>query len=70
MNDMGATLLALNGLLTGERTMTKHTGGRTRPTRDEIAHLAYRFYELRGREAGRDLEDWVEAERQLIHHYR
>jgi Protein of unknown function (DUF2934) len=31
----------------------------------EIAKLAYRLYEDRGRRQGHDLEDWVEAERQL-----
>jgi hypothetical protein len=29
--------------LTGERMMTKYTGGRERPSRDEIARLAYHF---------------------------
>jgi hypothetical protein len=28
--------------------MTKYTGGSERPSRDEIARLAYHFYETRG----------------------
>lgn len=33
---------------------------------DRIALRAYELYEQRGRQEGRALEDWVEAERQLI----
>ena len=37
-----------------------------RPTHEEIARCAYLIYESRNREHGRDLEDWLEAETQLI----
>jgi hypothetical protein len=37
----------------------------TKPTRDEITHLAYALYLLRGCEAGSDVEDWVKAEKEL-----
>jgi DUF2934 family protein len=53
--------------LTGEGLMNKDTGG-GRPSRDAIARLAYHFFEERGREGGRDLEDWISAERQLRRH--
>ncbi len=33
---------------------------------DRIAQLAYNFYEKRGRQEGRALEDWLNAELQLI----
>jgi len=36
-----------------------------------IAQRAYELYEQRGRQEGRDLEDWLKAERELggaIHH--
>ena len=33
---------------------------------DRIALLAYELYEQRGRQEGRALEDWVNAERQLV----
>ena len=56
--------------LTGERLMTKYTGGHDRPSRNEIARLAYRFYETRGRRDGHDVDDWVSAEQELTHHYR
>jgi hypothetical protein len=56
--------------LTGEDVMTKNTGGRERPSQDEIARLAYQRYETRGRLEGQDLDDWLSAEQELTHHYR
>ncbi len=35
------------------------------PSQEEIARLAYELFEKRGRSGGSDLEDWLEAERQL-----
>jgi len=32
----------------------------------EIARRAYRIYERNGRRDGHDLEDWLEAERQIL----
>ena len=57
-------------ILTGEGMLTKYTGGVEPPSWDEIARLAYRFYETRGRRDGQDLDDWLAAERELTHHYR
>lgn len=34
--------------------------------RDRIAHRAFEIYEQRGRQEGRDLEDWLEAEAIVI----
>lgn len=34
-------------------------------THDEIAKRAYELFEARGREHGHDLDDWLQAERQL-----
>jgi hypothetical protein len=56
--------------LTGERMMAKNTGGRDRPTPDEIARLAYHFYETRMRQQGSAIDDWLSAERELTNHYR
>ena len=53
----------------GEWGMGAHTGGRFAPTRDEISKLAYSLYESRGRQDGRDTEDWLRAEQQLLHQY-
>ena len=36
------------------------------PSRDEIAQRAYEIYVARGRAEGRELEDWVQAERELL----
>jgi hypothetical protein len=35
------------------------------PTKDAITHLAYALYLVRGCEHGRDVEDWVKAEKEL-----
>src|SRR5687768_15158905 len=35
------------------------------PIHDDIARRAYQLYEERGREHGRDQEDWYQAEREL-----
>ena len=32
---------------------------------EEIAHRAYELYLLRGRDPGKDVEDWVRAEKEL-----
>ena len=34
-------------------------------TKDEINHRAYALYLMRGCEQGRDVEDWVRAEKEL-----
>jgi hypothetical protein len=64
------TLSDIERALTGEGTMTKYTGGRDRPSRDEIARVAYYFYETRARRDGHDLDDWLAAEQELTRHYR
>jgi len=51
------------------RGMGRYTGSRTTPTYEEIAQLAYRLYECRGRQDGNDIEDWVHAEQILARHY-
>jgi Protein of unknown function (DUF2934) len=35
------------------------------PSREEITRLAYGLYLQRGAEPGKDVEDWVEAEKEL-----
>ena len=35
------------------------------PAKYEITHRAYALYLMRGCEQGRDVEDWVRAEREL-----
>jgi hypothetical protein len=42
---------------------------RSAPTHEEIAKLAYCFYESRGRQDGYQMEDWLRAEQELVHHY-
>jgi hypothetical protein len=43
-------------ILTGERMLTKYTGGPEPPSHNEIARLAYHFYETRGRRDGQELQ--------------
>ena len=35
------------------------------PPRDEVARRAYEIFQRRGSEPGHDVEDWLEAERQV-----
>jgi hypothetical protein len=55
--------------ITGEWEIGKYTGRRTTPTHDEIAQLAFGLYEGRGRQDGREVEDWLRAEQELVRHY-
>jgi hypothetical protein len=59
MNANVAELLA--AYFTGERWMAKDTSQRD-TARDEVARLAYHLYEVRGRQDGHDVEDWLLAE--------
>jgi hypothetical protein len=38
---------------------------RIEPSREEITHGAYRLYLQRGGEQGREVEDWLRAEKEL-----
>ena len=64
------TLSDIAATLTGEGMMTKYTGGHERASREEIARLAYHFYETRGLRHGQDVDDWLAAEQELVRHYR
>jgi hypothetical protein len=41
-----------------------------KPTAEDIARRAYALYEERGRTDGADLDDWLQAERELTHNTR
>jgi hypothetical protein len=64
------TLSEIARPLTGQRMMSEYKSAHERPSRDEISRLAYHFYELRGRQDGQDVDDWLSAERELTRHYR
>jgi hypothetical protein len=55
-------------VLIGERRTEDDAEWQARPSEGEIARLAYHLYEARGRGDGRDVEDWVRAERELTRH--
>jgi hypothetical protein len=40
------------------------------PTHDEIEYSAYQIYLERGGRHGRDVEDWLQAERKLLKKYK
>ena len=68
----GAVVTEAAGFVTSQAAgegMGRYTGSRLAPTHDEIAQLAYYLYELRGREDGYHIEDWLRAEQQLVRHY-
>ena len=44
---------------------TRHNSHPAEPTHEEIARLAYSFFEAEGRLDGHDLEHWVRAREQL-----
>jgi len=49
------------------RTAGTHTASpNSSKTQDLIARRAYELYEQRGRQEGKALEDWLQAERQLV----
>jgi hypothetical protein len=43
--------------------MQKHHQGGNMERRNEIEELAYKIYETSGRAEGRELDNWLEAER-------
>ncbi|MBH0202740.1 MAG: DUF2934 domain-containing protein [Nitrospira sp.] len=51
---------------TGEKAGSTGQTSKGALTHDHIAQLAYDLYEKRGRQEGRALEDWLNAELQLV----
>ena len=62
------TVSSLLARLSGEEWLATHAGSE-RPTAAEVARLAYHLYEMRGRQNGHDVEDWLLAEQELVQHY-
>jgi hypothetical protein len=48
-----------------EEMTTEPTAAQNAPTQDEIAVRAYEIYLERGAEQGSDVDDWLQAEREL-----
>ena len=44
------------------------SSGEDRPNQDEIARRAYELCQARGGEPGHELEDWLQAEREINKH--
>jgi hypothetical protein len=60
----------ITACLTGGIQLGKCTGYQRHATHDEIALLAYRYYESRGRQDGHHSEDWLRAEQELMGCYK
>jgi hypothetical protein len=58
--------MASTGGTAPTRSTTESTGKKS-PTSDEIQVRAYEIYLERGGTDGRDVEDWLQAERELQH---
>ena len=54
--DAGATAAAGDSVIPGRRTSV---------TSDDVARHAYALYVARGRTDGHDVDDWLQAEREL-----
>jgi hypothetical protein len=55
------------GTTTVKKTRATATDqSRPRPTYDDVARRAYELYVARGGTHGRDWDDWLSAERQLL----
>jgi hypothetical protein len=52
-------------VVTASDRTARRAAQQTRRTDAEIARRAYDLYLARGREDGHDVEDWVQAEREL-----
>lgn len=55
--------------LTAKKTTTKTTSANSEESavdlEEQISRRAYELYERRGREAGHDIEDWLQAEAEM-----
>lgn len=68
VNDRGiVTAPALPPTPTAGRSTDRRgtEGARKRPSPDDVARRAFEIYSTRGGAHGRDLEDWLQAEREL-----
>jgi hypothetical protein len=65
---MDATIYRPIGQAAGETMLAKDTGG-GRLTQEGIARRAFELYEKRGRQEGRDIDDWLLAEQELRRHF-
>lgn len=66
-NKTGARAAAVTAAMPeATSTTTTVVAATTAPSREEIAKRAYEIYVARGQTPGRELEDWIQAERELL----
>jgi hypothetical protein len=67
--------MSANNDLIYQEALDIHYGPDTRGCTAEcvpelIRRRAYQFFEARGRHSGHELDDWLQAEREIKHHLR
>jgi hypothetical protein len=50
---------------TSRPATVEKANGKTAPSRNEIARRAYELHVARGQTSGHEMEDWIQAEREL-----
>jgi hypothetical protein len=66
ISELGGWLIEWIGVWKKMSAMSKLARNMSIPTHDEIAAQAYQIYLRNGAVAGRDLENWLEAETELM----
>ena len=46
--------------------MVRNGAGDQRPSREDVAARAYEIFLARGGESGREMDDWLQAEKELM----
>ena len=65
-NDLSAATGFVDSLVPDRAEPKEYDGDTLVPSHDDIAKLAFAFYEMRGRKDGFDAEDWQLAEEELL----
>ena len=65
LSGMAKDTLPTNAEIAAEAAAIYPDTNAGRPSPEEIAEEAYAIYQSRGGHHGRDLDDWIEAERRL-----
>lgn len=64
----GNTNSEAEGLFSKKEKSVMRDTNQVRPTEEEIRRRAYEIYEARGRQDGKEFDDWVTAEKELAEH--
>jgi hypothetical protein len=67
--NMTKKLESMEQELTGANFALDTSGCSIECIHDIIRKRAYQLFELRGRQSGHELSDWLDAEREIKHHF-